>query len=122
MSDAVQKKETGNKPTLTPPADIVQQDSSYYIIMDMPGVNKEDLNISIDKQVLTVQGETGAAKSQEEKFLENEFSEAVYTRKFTLSDAVDKDKISAHLNNGLLKLHLPKAEEEQPKKIEIKAG
>lgn len=122
MSDAVQNTQASNKPTLNPPADIVQQDSSYYIIMDLPGVNKENLNISIDKQVLTVQAETEMAKSKEEKFLENEFSEAVYTRKFTLSDAVDKDKINAQLNNGLLKLHLPKAEEEQPKKIEIQSG
>ena len=121
MSDAVEKRQ-GNKPTLTPPADIVQQDSSYYIIMDMPGVNKDDLNISIDKQVLTVEAETELSISQGEKFLENEFSEAVYSRKFTLSDAVDKNNIKANLKNGLLKLHLPKAEEEQPKKIEIQAG
>ena len=109
-------------PRIRPAADILQKDEAFYILIDMPGVKREDLEIAVDKNVLTVQGDTSYPQAENEKFLENEFGNVHYIRKFTLSDAVEKSSIQAHLSNGQLRLDLPKAKELQPRKIEIKSS
>jgi HSP20 family molecular chaperone IbpA len=105
-----------------PAADIVQRDDSYYIVLDMPGVRKEDLDVSVDKDVLTVAAETSYPDIHNMKQWENEFGNVYFVRKFTLSDAVDRDGIKASMKNGVVTLHLPRAERVQPKKIEIESG
>jgi HSP20 family molecular chaperone IbpA len=109
-------------PRVHPAADIVQRDHSYYIVLDMPGVRKEDLDVTVDKDVLTVAGETSYPDIQNQKQWENEFGNVYFVRKFTLSDAVDRDKVKASMKNGVVTLHLPRAERVQPKKIEIESG
>lgn len=121
VQENVQTKDK-NLPNIRPAADIIQKNDSYYILIDMPGVNKEDLDISIDKKSLVVQGKTSYPKMEQEKVLENEFDDVRYLRQFTLSDIVDKDNIKANWQNGLLRLHLPKVKETEPKKIEIQSG
>jgi len=106
-------------PRIRPTADIIQENEGFSILMDMPGVKREDLVISADKNNLTVEADTSYAHKENERFIENEFGNVHYVRKFTLSDAVDANNIKANLKNGLLKLHLPKAEELKPRKIEI---
>lgn len=106
-------------PRMRPAADILQENEAFYILMDMPGVKREDLVISADKNTLTVEADTSYAFQDNERFIENEFGNVHYERKFTLSDAVDANNIKANLKNGLLRLHLPKAEELRPRKIEI---
>jgi HSP20 family molecular chaperone IbpA len=106
-------------PRIRPAADILQENEAFYILMDMPGVKSDDLVISADKNTLTVEADTSYEHNQTERFIENEFGNVHYIRKFTLSDAVDANNIKANLKNGLLKLHLPKAEELRPRKIEI---
>jgi HSP20 family molecular chaperone IbpA len=113
---------TRELPEVRPAADIVQKDDSHYIIMDMPGMRKEDLDISINENVLTVQGSTSHSMPDQERVMENEFGNVHYTRKFTLSDTVDTERINASLKNGVLRLHLPRKEELQPKKIQIEQG
>jgi len=109
-------------PKVNPAADIVQREDSYYIVLDMPGVRKEDLDVSVDKDVLTVAGETSYPELTNVKQWENEFGNVFYQRKFTLSDAVDRDGIKASMKNGVVTLHLPRAERVKPKKIEIEQG
>ncbi len=116
MTDATTNKEL---PRIRPAADILQENGAFYILMDMPGVKREDLVISADKNSLTVEADTSYAHNENERFIENEFGNVHYVRKFTLSDAVDANNIKANLKNGLLKLHLPKTEELRPRKIEI---
>ncbi|MDZ7760997.1 MAG: Hsp20/alpha crystallin family protein [Desulfovermiculus sp.] len=106
-------------PRIRPAADIIQENEGFAILMDMPGVKREDLVISAGKNNLTVQADTSYAYNDNERFIENEFGNVHYIRKFTLSDAVDANNIKANLKNGLLKLHLPKAEELEPRKIAI---
>jgi HSP20 family molecular chaperone IbpA len=112
---------TTNKelPRVRPAADILQENEAFYILMDMPGVKRDDLVISADKNTLTIEADTSYEHAENERFIENEFGNVHYVRKFTLSDAVDADNIKANLKNGLLNLHLPKAEELKPRKIEI---
>ena len=106
-------------PRIRPAADIIQENDGFYILMDMPGVKRKDLVISADKNNLTVEADTSYVHKDNERFIENEFGNVHYVRKFILSDAVDANNIKANLKNGLLKLQLPKAEELKPRKIEI---
>ncbi|MFP4212755.1 MAG: Hsp20/alpha crystallin family protein [Desulfohalobiaceae bacterium] len=122
MANQVSKEQVRDLPQVSPAADIIQKDDSYYILMDMPGVNKDKLDISVDENVLTVQGKTEYPQPEQERLIESEFGNAQYMRKFTLSDNVDKENIQANLKNGLLRLHLPKSPETKPKRIEIQAG
>ncbi len=119
MATEVVKK--GEYPKVQPFTDIIHKDDSYYIVMDLPGVPKENLNISVDNDVLTVEANTDYPSFEGKNILRSEFGNVKYVRQFTLSDAVDREKISANLKNGVLTLTLPKAEKLQPKKIEIKA-
>ncbi len=120
MSNEVSRQKTPEVPYVRPPADIIQKDDSYYILLDMPGVNMKDIEISVNNDVLTIDAATGYVYSENEKLLDNEFTNVHYTRRFTLSDTVDREGIKANLKNGLLKLHLPKVQKQEPKKIEIK--
>ncbi len=111
-----------NLASLSPAADIVQRDDSFYILLDMPGVNKETLDVSVDGEVLTVSGTTSYPELLGAQVWRNEFDNVEFVRRFTLSDAVDKDNIKASLRNGVVTLHLPKSEKLQPKKIQIENG
>jgi HSP20 family molecular chaperone IbpA len=121
MAGEVRQQERQELAKVRPAADILQQDDSYAILLDMPGVSREDLSISVDKDVLTVEATTSYPSMTDKRLVENEFGNVHYIRKFTLSDAVDKQSIKAHFKNGLVKLQLPKAEALQPKKIQIEA-
>ncbi len=122
MANEVARQQNRGFPQARPAADILQKDDSYYILIDMPGVNKEKLQISVDENVLTVQADTDYPQAEQENYIENEFGNAQYIRKFTLSDNVDKENIQANLKNGLLRLHLPKSPEAQPKRIQIQSS
>ena len=119
---ARQEMQEKSLPRVNPAADIVQKDDSYYIVLDMPGVRREDLDVSVDKDVLTVAGETSYPDIESQKQWENEFGNVAFMRKFTLSDSVDRDGITAGMKNGVVTLHLPKADRVKPKKIEIEQG
>lgn len=122
MTETVTRHEKKELPKVRPAADILQKNEAFFILVDMPGVRRDDLEIAVDKNVLTVEGVTSYPQVENEKYLENEFGNVHYIRKFTLSDAVEKNSIKAHLSNGQLRLDLPKAKELQPRKIEIKTS
>ncbi|MGM0423579.1 MAG: Hsp20/alpha crystallin family protein [Thermodesulfobacteriota bacterium] len=122
MANEVARQQGQGFPQVRPAADILQKDDSYYILIDMPGVSKDKLDISVDENVLSVQADTAYQPQGQESLIENEFGNVQYVRKFTLSDNVDKENIQANLKNGLLRLHLPKSPETKPKRIEIQAG
>lgn len=104
--------------TLVPAVDIYETDENLTLIADLPGVNREDLNLSLDQGVLTIKGEV----RQEAKghLLLREFSSANYYRQFKLSDRIATEKTTAELNSGVLKLIIPKSEAAKPRKIEIR--
>lgn len=113
-------------PRYRPATDIIEREDGYHILLDMPGVDKNDLVIDLNKQELTISGKTTYPADPEEvegrKYSHVEFGGAEYRRTFTLSDTVDREKISAKMENGVLRLSLPKAEKARPKKIEISAS
>lgn len=119
MSKEKTQEKRQDIPEVKPPSDIIQKNEGFYIFIDMPGVGKDDLNIEMDNKTLFVDAYSSYPLEKTGTMIVNEFGNVHYSRKFTLSDEVDKEGITANMTNGLLKLHLPRAKELQPRKIEI---
>ena len=100
--------------TSIPAVNIKESDDNFEVEVAAPGMSKEDFNIELDNDVLTISSET---KKEEEKSSENgrftrkEFSYSTFKRAFSLPETVDNSKISASYNNGVLLISLPKKEE-----------
>lgn len=103
---------------LLPAVDIFESEDALTLLADMPGVDKEKLEIKLEKGILTINGEVSLGTNGTS--LMREFPASNYYRQFKLSDYIDTDKSTAKLHNGVLTLTIPKAEAAKPKKIEIR--
>lgn len=120
---------TGNgKEALTiadwvPSVDISETDTEYLIKAELPEVKKEDVKVTLQDGVLTIQGERKQEKEEKgKKFHRVERSYGSFVRSFTLPDYVDDAKVKAEFKEGILNLHLPKSEKAKPKAIEVRVG
>ncbi len=105
---------------LKPPVDIYEKADGLVVICDMPGVDRDGIDIKIDNSVLTIQGKVAHAHDADAIY--SEFGLMNFFRQFELSEEVDQEKISADLKNGVLTLTLPKVEKAKPKQITVKVG
>jgi HSP20 family molecular chaperone IbpA len=108
--------------TLLPPVDVIEDAAGITLFADLPGASKDKLNLEIEGDTLTIQAEIALNVPQGMTASRAEVDVSQYRRVFTLSKELDSAKISAELNNGVLKLRIPKAEHAQPRKIEIKVA
>lgn len=101
--------------------DIYEKDNNYHVVMDIPGFDKEDVNIECDNDYLTISASKSASKDEEKKhYIRRERSYGEYKRKFYVGD-MDTDNIKAEFKNGTLNLVIPKkVPTSTKKKIEIK--
>lgn len=106
----------------TPAVDIFEKGETTVILADMPGVAPGDIDVTLERQVLTLTGRVKSHAPEGYRRLSSEYREGDYSRVFTLSDAVDQKKIKADFKNGVLRLELPRAAEAKPKKIAVKAA
>jgi HSP20 family protein len=107
----------------SPSCDIVEEKDHLLIRVDLPGLRKEDVNVTLQDGVLTIKGERKAeAASKDATWYLREREVGSFTRAIDLPVAVDTGKIDAHFRDGVLEITLPKAEEAKPKQIEIKVG
>jgi HSP20 family protein len=115
------KKEEQTTPGryFVPATDIFETDESLTVIMEMPGVEKKDIEIALEEDVLRVEGKIDYAKYQGLEPVYTEYMIGHYARGFTLSGKVNRDAISAQLDDGVLTLTLPKTREALPRKITI---
>jgi HSP20 family protein len=104
---------------VAPLTDIYVSKEGYQIFLDMPGVAKENFNLKVDEDELIVTGKKENS-SKPQKFLNNEIFYSGFHRHFILPNDIDKNKIDASYQDGVLKLFLHKKEEAKPKVIEIK--
>jgi HSP20 family protein len=102
-----------------PYADIYETDDALTVVMEMPGVEKNAVNVALENDVLRVDGQIDFSKYEGMEPVYTEYNVGHYTRSFTLSDKIDQEKISAQLDDGVLTLTLPKAKEAQPRRISI---
>ena len=103
---------------LKPPVDIYEKEDRLTVIVDMPGVNQDDVDIRVDDGILTIQGKvTHDPITDEAEY--REFKLMNFFRQFELGASIDQEKISAKLSNGVMTLKLPKIEKAKPKQIKI---
>jgi HSP20 family protein len=105
----------------TPAVDIAEHDDEYLVKVELPGVNKDDVKITLESNILTIRGEKKQEKeTKKENYHRVERNYGYFQRSFTLPTAVKSDKIDASYKDGVLMVSLPKAEESKPKQIEVK--
>ena len=107
-----------NRGFVTPPANISGTGNEYLVEVEMPGVDKSGLEISVEGNELTITGRRKADAPQGELYY-SERPEADFRGVFELGPDVDTTKINAQLEQGVLKLRLPKSEQAKPRKIQI---
>jgi HSP20 family molecular chaperone IbpA len=105
--------------TFVPATDIYETEAHLTIVMEMPGADKGDLDISVEDGVLNVEGRVRFDKYQGMHPLYTEYNIGHYRRSFSLSNKIDQSKISAEMKDGVLTLRLPKAEEAKPRRISV---
>ena len=100
----------------TPATNVAESDKGFEIEFAVPGMNRDDIKISVENNVLTVSSEKENKKEEKDRnFTRKEFVYGSFTRSFTLPRTVDVDQIQAHCENGILKIDLPKKEEARTK-------
>lgn len=124
--DVREKKELVTKEEKTVPAryyvpatDIYETDQALMVVMELPGVDKKDLDLAVENDALRVEGRIDLGKYEGLEPLYTEYNVGHFARRFTLSGKIDQGSINAELENGVLTLTLPKAKEAQPRKIAI---
>ena len=104
---------------MVPPVDVIEDKAGITLHADLPGVPKDKLNLHVDADTLTIEGEVALGTPEGMESTHAEVNLPRYRRTFTLSRELDADKVSAEFANGVLKLRIPKAEHALPRRIEI---
>jgi HSP20 family molecular chaperone IbpA len=107
---------------LTPLTDIYETESSLILLVEMPGVGPDSVNVSLDGRVLTITGETGDHPPTGYTLTHEEFRPAHYERAFTLADAYDNEDVKAAMNDGVLSLTIANTPKQHARKIPVKGG
>jgi HSP20 family protein len=112
----------GTEAVWAPTVNTLEDKDAFLLSCDLPGMDQKDVKLSLDNQTLTV---SGTRKLEHEDKRENyhriESVFGAFSRSFTLPAVVDTEKVEAHMENGVLKIRLPKREESKPKQISIKS-
>lgn len=104
----------------TPATDIFETEKEITLLADMPGVRADDLNIDLHENILTLNGYIQTPESADEQDVAREYRTGKYYRQFTLSEIIDQADIKAELQDGVLKLNLPKIKAATPRRIAVK--
>ncbi|NGZ04109.1 MAG: heat-shock protein Hsp20 [Nitrospira sp. WS238] len=120
---AANGKETMIVADWTPSVDISETEGEYQIKAEIPDVKKEDVKVTLEDGVLTIQGERKHEKEEKgKKYHRIERSYGSFVRTFSLPDVIDEDKVRAEFKEGVLNLSLPKSEKAKPKAIDVKVA
>ena len=116
-------KETMIVADWVPSVDVSETDGEYRIKAEIPDVKKEDVRVTLEDGVLTIQGERKQEKEEKgKKYHRVEHSYGSFVRSITLPDLVDEEQVKAEFKDGVLNLQLPKSEKAKPKSIEVKVS
>lgn len=105
---------------VAPAVDIYETPEELVLLADLPGVGKDQLEVRVEEDVLTIRGLPQRSVPGEP--LWEEFELPNFFRQFELSEVIDQEKISADFKNGVLTLHLPKSQRARPRQIEVKVA
>lgn len=111
---------TQERRAVPPPVDIYENAEEVLVMADLPGIGKDSVTIHLDKGQLTIEGRRKNAGEGNE--LAVELGATAYRRSFVLPPGIQSDGITAELNHGVLRVHLPKSAALKPRQIQVKAG
>jgi len=119
MNDLEKKTESAPEATIQPACSICEEDGEVRLSVEMPGVEKSGIEVSMDKNELIILGKR-SDRTPDGTYLIRERREGSYRKRFIVDDTIDRDKIEAVMEKGVLTLKLSTKETAKPKKIEIK--
>jgi HSP20 family protein len=105
-----------------PPVDIVEKTDELQLIADLPGATSESIDIDFEDGMLTITGKVASRYDDNLNFLLGEYDVGDFHRSFRVSEKIDSTRIRAEYQNGVLTVHLPKAEAAKPRKIEVQTA
>jgi HSP20 family protein len=109
--------------TISPKVNVTENENSFHLEAETPGMKDKDIGIEVHNGILTIKGhKENQSEKEKEHYHIREFNSQSFERSFKLSDRVDTDKVSAKIDNGVLKVDLPKHEQIKPKKIEVQGN
>ncbi len=120
----VEKGQEATRPTraFMPTADIFETEDALTVVLEMPGVDRDNINISVENGVLTVEGAINFGKYEGLQPVYSEYNVGPFRRSFRISSRIDQDKINAEMSDGVITLVLPKVEEAKPRRIEVRTA
>ena len=104
------------------PIDAYRKDDVFYVHFDMPGVRPDDVDITVERNVLTVHAERRGPTSESVELLANERPQGTFTRQLFLGDTLDSEKLQADYDAGVLTVRLPVADQAKPRKVSISSS
>jgi len=111
----------GEQPTVLPKVNVIEKEEAFHLEAETPGMTQKDVSIEFHNGVLTLKGHREKdSQSDKNDYRIREFSKQSFARSFRLSDQIDSEKVAARMDQGVLKVTLPKKEQAKPKKIDIK--
>ena len=114
------EKSSTDKGQWRPSADVYEDDEGYTIIVELPGFSRDDLKISVTRQILKISGQKIEEAREDLEILQRESNPGSFERAFQLPDDVDIANVQAKLEDGILNIRLPKLDNRRPKKIEVR--
>jgi HSP20 family molecular chaperone IbpA len=117
----VEKKQESTVPTraFLPVTDIFETDQALTVILEMPGVEKEMVDVGVENDILTIVGRIDYSKYERVQPVYTEYNIGHYVRSFQISSKIEQGEITAELKDGVMTLVLPKAEKAKPRKISV---
>ena len=106
----------------SPQVDIMETPESVVVIADLPGISKDNLEVVLEKGVLTIEGRYGEEKPPAQTLNQREYEVGSFHRCFAVGEGLDPEGVAAALKDGVLRLTIPKADRCKPRRIEIKGG
>ncbi|MBI1322407.1 Hsp20 family protein [bacterium] len=120
LAESLTKPESDAGTHFVPAVDVHETPDAYDVHVSMPGIRPEDVHVTVHGNMLTVAGESkGEEQKTEGSWIVRERRNGKFSRSLTMACALDADKAVAKTENGIVKLHLPKAETERPKQIKV---
>jgi len=119
---AVTAESARNLPVWRPLADVMETREGLVVMLEMPGVAAEDVEVTLERRVLTVRGRTRITRPEGLRTVHLEYEPGDYERAFLLPEDFDAKRVEATMRHGVLTLTLPRPEEAQPRSIRVKAA
>ena len=104
----------------TMPLDVVRHENDVTLRLDVPGIDPEQLEVTVDRGILTISGKRQEERTENDKFFVRERSMGTFTRRLRLPESLNADAVEASYDNGVLEVRIPVLEQAKPRKVEVR--